>query len=1168
MIQVSNDYKTAITEPRRIDAKINVGNDVVTSEEINQISRNVYNSLFKTCMKQVIVDSNIPIAKDEVIEPQFGLYVNEAFEYVPLGKYTTIEEPQMNKDTNSYEIKAYDRMVEAMVPYELTTDDITFPCNVKTLLTAIFTKLGWNTTGIPTSFVNSTSIIQEDVYSNTNVTYRDVLDEISQITGSIICANNDNDVELKYIENIGTYTEVEGSNITIPSNDDVNDVEFELLGQTSQDGTPSPSNPVPINVVSGDNDIKVLGKNLVNIPTNTRTLTNWYYYDTPTDIKITSDMVGKPYSFSYDIDIASITSSATSYTTYGVVGRGTQRNAMTNQIKTTSFSSTIGSHNIKVENITIQEGWVGQYIVVRFLGCSQKVTATYTYSNIQMEQNSSATTYEPYTSQNHLISLGVENLCPTQVNAWEQGGINTNDGSNTSSTTRLRTIDYYPINNDTNYHISVQNSNYCFLNILLYDSSKNFVGQYYNINNNINGATSLQINIPSSSMPNVSYMRIVLRNTDNTSTIFSSEIAIIKPQIELGNKKSSFTPYGTTPIELGEIGNYQDYIRKSSGKNMFDKDNANTIAGYIDTGNVIRSYATNYLIYLKVQSNTTYTLKKNVYTSGGITIGYTQATPTIGSSVRNKTAFANTNIATFTTPNDITYLVAFIYNDADNSGGKTLQQILDSIQIELGSSATTYEPYGTNWYLHKEIGKVVLDGSEDSWRSEGGGAPYTLDVSNLYKNDDLDTLMSNYYVGTHWNANWNDYSYLVSPNKANVSTPRIKFKNGDVSGLANFKTWLSTHNTIVYYVLAIPTNTIIEDETLLEQLNALEKMKLYDGVTNISIMANDLGNVKIKYLSEMDGINEDYMSNNNVSVNNLVFFNSLVFSRAENSDNIYRQDEDSVEENGIHELKLKDLQILSMNWRENFIEELWEYVRRFNYYSCDLDTIGVTYLEPLDRYKLSIFDDSYPTIVLNDELVINQALKERINADEPKESETDYRYADTTDKRINQTYLIVDKQNQQISALTSQVEADSEKVSNLQITTDAIQTNVTETTNNLSNQLNTLQSSTSLQINAINTQLENGVERVSNSLVTIDSNGINTSKENETFNTQITNKTFEVHDGQKEIAFLGYDPNVNKSVARITELEARKITAGNHRCEAITRNGSKRTAWYYIGGGN
>ena len=57
--------------------------------------------------------------------------------------------------------------------------------------------------------------------------------------------------------------------------------------------------------------------------------------------------------------------------------------------------------------------------------------------------------------------------------------------------------------------------------------------------------------------------------------------------------------------------------------------------------------------------------------------------------------------------------------------------------------------------------------------------------------------------------------------------------------LENFKTWLSTHNTEVYYPLATPTTTEITDSTLISQLEALNGAKSYNPQTNISQENND-----------------------------------------------------------------------------------------------------------------------------------------------------------------------------------------------------------------------------------------------------------------------------------------------------------------------------------------
>ena len=57
---------------------------------------------------------------------------------------------------------------------------------------------------------------------------------------------------------------IEGTGTSITLNNTLNGEinSIDLKGNTSQSGTPTPSSPIPVNVVSGDNEINVCGKNL------------------------------------------------------------------------------------------------------------------------------------------------------------------------------------------------------------------------------------------------------------------------------------------------------------------------------------------------------------------------------------------------------------------------------------------------------------------------------------------------------------------------------------------------------------------------------------------------------------------------------------------------------------------------------------------------------------------------------------------------------------------------------------------------------------------------------------------------------------------------------------------------------------------------------------------
>lgn len=191
-------------------------------------------------------------------------------------------------------------------------------------------------------------------------------------------------------------------------------------------------------------------------------------------------------------------------------------------------------------------------------------------------------------------------------------------------------------------------------------------------------------------------------------------------------------------------------------------------------------------------------------------------------------------------------------------------------------------------------------------------------------------------------------------------------------------------------------------------------------------------------------IDEEFFSDTNVTIGNLVFFNSLVFSRAEDSDTINRRDDESIETNGLHEFKIKDNQLLSTNDREDYIDEMWSYIKNFQYYSFDTDTLGVFYLEPIDKFTISMYGTSYETILLANNLEVTSGILDHIHSDEPEETTTEYKFSSSTDKDLKKTNFIVDKQNQIIESVVSNVSEQNEKISQITQTVDEINSKISD----------------------------------------------------------------------------------------------------------------------------
>ena len=170
--------------------------------------------------------------------------------------------------------------------------------------------------------------------------------------------------------------------------------------------------------------------------------------------------------------------------------------------------------------------------------------------------------------------------------------------------------------------------------------------------------------------------------------------------------------------------------------------------------------------------------------------------------------------------------------------------------------------------------------------------------------------------------------------------------------------------------------------------------------------------------------------------------NSIVLSRAGESDNVYIQDEDSIRENGLCEVKIVDNQIMNFNDRSDYLEGLLDALGGVEYYINDFESLGVLYYDVGDYYNVTIGNNTYKCLMLNREINVTSGLEEIIYTDMPEQSETEYEKADKTDRKINQTYMIVDKQNQIIQSVVTEVDEQNDKITQIQQTTDEIETQV------------------------------------------------------------------------------------------------------------------------------
>ena len=189
----------------------------------------------------------------------------------------------------------------------------------------------------------------------------------------------------------------------------------------------------------------------------------------------------------------------------------------------------------------------------------------------------------------------------------------------------------------------------------------------------------------------------------------------------------------------------------------------------------------------------------------------------------------------------ITGDVEITISNEDNTQEQNYSISLGDIELcKIGDYQDYIYKENGNWYKYGAIGKVILNGSE-SWGRASNGAYYLSVPTWNYLRKPKMICKSNYFVG-----------FINQQGTTYVPDNTIAFFDGTTSSiicefycayrekatLEDFKTWLSTHNTEVYYVLETPVITEITDTTLINQLNALEQAYSYEDVTNISSNQN------------------------------------------------------------------------------------------------------------------------------------------------------------------------------------------------------------------------------------------------------------------------------------------------------------------------------------------
>ena len=251
------------------------------------------------------------------------------------------------------------------------------------------------------------------------------------------------------------------------------------------------------------------------------------------------------------------------------------------------------------------------------------------------------------------------------------------------------------------------------------------------------------------------------------------------------------------------------------------------------------------------------------------------------------------------------------------------------------------------------------------------------------------------------------------------------------------KIGLSVANTTFYNQdMKIPSELYVgQDYTYRDILDEIAQ------ATGSIICLNENDEIEVRYPTQTnDTIDEEYLKDVNVKFGERYgAINTIVLSRSGGSDNVYYPS--PLPQNPI-EVKIVDNQIMNFNNRSDYLEGIYNALNGLYYYINDFTSTGILYYDVGDLYNVRIGENTYQCLMLNDEVNVTTGIEEIIHTDMPEKSETDYSKADKTDRKINQTYLIVDKQNQKIESVVNNVTKQNDKISQITQTVDEVNSKI------------------------------------------------------------------------------------------------------------------------------
>lgn len=147
--------------------------------------------------------------------------------------------------------------------------------------------------------------------------------------------------------------------------------------------------------------------------------------------------------------------------------------------------------------------------------------------------------------------------------------------------------------------------------------------------------------------------------------------------------------------------------------------------------------------------------------------------------------------------------------------------------------------------------------------------------------------------------------------------------------------------------------------------------------------------------------------------------NSVVLSRTPQEDNIYMRDDVSISANGLTEWKIENNEIIDKD-RDNAMTPIYNAMHGISYYPFETTTEGLGWYEIGDSFNIiNDLEEVFNTVLFNFSITIDGGIKEVLKTVAETKTKTQYQYATTIAKRVKNTEIIVNKQEQFIEELVT-----------------------------------------------------------------------------------------------------------------------------------------------------